>query len=66
MPAPGWKSVNIPEEMLAEIKKIIKKRPELGYRSITDFVSAAIRSHPDFREMIEEERQDSPSATDGV
>jgi len=43
MPQPGWKSISLPEEMVEEIARIIRERPELGYKSVSSFVIAAIR-----------------------
>lgn len=52
MPAPGWKSISLPEEMLEKIERIIEQYPDLGYRSKADFISAAIRTHPDYQREI--------------
>ena len=49
MPHTGWRSVSIPEEMVKKIKEIVDQRPALGYRSIAEFIVAAIRRHPDYR-----------------
>lgn len=53
MPVEGWKSVSLPQEMLDKIEEIIKNYPELGYRSKASFISAAIRSHPDYQRPID-------------
>ena len=45
MPREGWKSISIPEEMKAEIERVIKERPELGYKSIAGFIADAIRKN---------------------
>ena len=49
MPPRKWKSVSIPEDILTRIKEIIKNYPELGYRSVSDFIIAAIKAHPDYK-----------------
>jgi len=38
-----WTTVKITAEQQALIKKIIKELPELGYKSVGDFVADAIR-----------------------
>ncbi|MEM2677560.1 MAG: hypothetical protein QXU62_02860 [Thermofilaceae archaeon] len=43
LPRVGWRSVAIPVEMAERIQKIIESRPELGYRSVADFVIDAVR-----------------------
>ena len=43
MPVKGYSSVNLPSGLYEKIKKVVKKRNELGYRSITEFVAEAVR-----------------------
>jgi len=43
MPRKGWKSISIPVEMVARIQRVIENRPDLGYRSVADFIIDAIR-----------------------
>ncbi|RLC69485.1 MAG: hypothetical protein DRI26_09015 [Chloroflexi bacterium] len=43
MPLPGWKSVSLPAKMIEEIEWIIENRPELGYKTVGSFVTAAVR-----------------------
>ncbi len=48
MPRPGWKSVSLPKDMVDKIQRIIESNPELGYKSVADFIVDAIRRHPDY------------------
>ena len=45
MPAKGYKSVSLPEDMLDSIEKLIKNNKELGYSSVSEFVKEAVRLH---------------------
>ena len=38
-------TLKIPQELITAIDEIIKKHPELGYRSRAEFVKEAIRNH---------------------
>ena len=51
-----YKTISLPVEMLNRISDLVELRPELGFKSMSDFVTSAIRSHPDYRRLIEEER----------
>ena len=42
MPVKGYDSVNLPSGLYAKVKVLIEKRKDLGYRSITEFVSEAV------------------------
>lgn len=42
-PPKGYDSVNLPSGLYARIKELVKNRAELGYRSVTEFVSDATR-----------------------
>lgn len=48
MPEQKWKYVNIPEAMWDEIQKLIEARPQLGYKSVADFVASAVRAHKEY------------------
>jgi len=37
----GSQEVRLPEDMEAEIKKLISERPELGYKSVREFLITA-------------------------
>jgi len=39
----GYRGVNLPEEMVEEIERLIKRRKDLGYQSIAEFVKEAVR-----------------------
>lgn len=43
MPVNGYDSVNLPSPLYQKVKKVIKAKKELGYRSITEFVAEAVR-----------------------
>lgn len=45
MPQRKYKSVNLPTEMIDEIYKIVKKRKNLGFVSVDDFVRDAVREN---------------------
>ncbi len=38
-----YRTVKLPEELVNEIERIIKKHKRYGYRSIAEFVAEAIR-----------------------
>jgi len=44
MPVKGYDSVNLPSGLYDKVKAIVKKRPDMGYRSITEFVADAVRT----------------------
>lgn len=43
MPRNGWKSISISEEMVEKIEKLINERPDLGFTSVSAFVTDAVR-----------------------
>ena len=43
MPVKGYDSVNLPSGLYSKVKALVKRRADLGYRSITDFVAEAVR-----------------------
>jgi len=43
MPVKGYDSVNLPSGLYNKVKGLIKRRSDLGYRSITEFVAEAVR-----------------------
>lgn len=53
-----WKYVNIPEAMWKQIEKLIKENPELGYKSVADFVTSAVRAQIDYRSNLSELRRE--------
>lgn len=53
MPKPGYKSVSVPEEMIAHIEKIIKEHNTL-YRTVADFVKDSIRRRIEYLSSLEE------------
>ena len=53
MPKPGYKSISVPEEMIAHIEKIIEKHATL-YRNVSDFVKDAIRRRIEHLSSLEE------------
>ena len=44
MPVRGYDSVNVPSGLYEKIKALIKRRGDLGYRSVTEFVAEAVRT----------------------
>ena len=44
MPVVGYSSVNVPSGLYCKVKALVKRRPDLGYRSVTEFVAEAIRT----------------------
>lgn len=56
VPRKGWKNVPVPEEMWLTIAELIKENPELGCRSVAEFVRNAIRSEIRYRETLEGRR----------
>jgi len=43
MPRKGYKSISIPEDLVKEIERIINKHRRLGYRTVAEFITDAIR-----------------------
>jgi hypothetical protein len=43
MPAKGYDSVNVPPGLYGKVKALVKRRADLGYRSVTEFVAEAVR-----------------------
>ena len=43
MPVKGYDSVNLPSGLYNKVKKLVRNRKDLGYRSITEFVAEAVR-----------------------
>lgn len=41
--AERWRSISLRKELVQLIEQIIKRRPELGYASISDFITDAVR-----------------------
>lgn len=39
-----WISVQLPSDLVSEVKEAIKERPELGYSSFAEFVKDSVRS----------------------
>jgi len=52
MPVKGYDSVNVPSGLYEKIKALIKARPDLGYRSITEFVAEAVRKRAEEIEKL--------------
>ena len=44
MPVKGYCSVNVPSGLYDKVRAIVKKRSDLGYRSVTEFYAEAIRT----------------------
>lgn len=47
-----WKYVNIPGAMWEQIEKLIKENPHLGYKSVADFVTSAVRAQMEYRSNL--------------
>ena len=43
LPVKGYDSVNLPSGLYVTVKKLIKTRRDLDYRSVTEFVAGAVR-----------------------
>ena len=52
MPVKGYDSVNLPSGLYAKVKKLVKTRVDLGYRSVTEFVAEAVRKRTEEIEKI--------------
>ena len=48
MPPKGFKSVSFPEKLGDAIQVMIKKYPELGYRSMSHFIDVAVRNTKEY------------------
>jgi len=44
MPVEGYDSVNVPSGLYNKVKALVKRRSDLGYRSITEFVAETVRN----------------------
>lgn len=53
MPVKGYDSVNLPSGLYRKVKAQIKNHPDLGYRSITNFVAEAVRKRVEEIEKLE-------------
>jgi len=58
---PNYKTISLPKEMLEEIREFIDENPSYGYSSVADFVSTAIRSYVDYREILESQKRRTQS-----
>lgn len=52
LPVKGYSSVNLPSGLYAKVKMLIKTRPDLGYRSVTEFVAEAVRQRTEEIEKL--------------
>jgi len=52
MPVKGYDSVNLPSGLYIKVKTLVKRRPDLGYRSVTEFVAEAVRRRTEEIEKI--------------
>jgi len=52
LPVKGYDSVNLPSGLYAKVKKLVKTRTDLGYRSVTEFVAEAVRKRTEEIERI--------------
>ena len=53
MPVKGYDSVNVPSGLYSRVRTLTKYRPELGYRSVTEFVAESIRKRLEEIEKLE-------------
>jgi metal-responsive CopG/Arc/MetJ family transcriptional regulator len=58
---PEWKNINLPKDMIDEIKKFIEENPEFGYSSVPEFVTASIRAYIDYRRILDSRRPAKPN-----
>jgi len=56
IPVKGYDSVNVPSGLYQKVKGLVKKRPDLGYRSVTEFVAEAIRKRTEEIEKLAAQR----------
>ena len=52
MPVKGYDSVNLPSGLYDKVKNLVKTRPDLGYRSVTEFVAEAVRKRTEEIERL--------------
>ena len=52
MPVKGYDSVNLPSGLYNKVKKLVKTRTDLGYRSVTEFVAEAVRKRTEEIERL--------------
>jgi hypothetical protein len=44
LPVVGYCSVNVPVGLYRKVMGLVKRRGDLGYRSVTEFVAEAVRT----------------------
>jgi len=54
LPVTGYNSVNLPSGLYLTVKKLVKTRTELGYRSVTEFVTESVRKRVEEIDRIKE------------
>jgi hypothetical protein len=47
-----YRSVNLPSGLYARVKKLVKSRNDLGYRSVTEFVAESVRKRVEEIEKV--------------
>ena len=52
LPVKGYDSVNLPSGLYDKVKKLVKTRVDLGYRSVTEFVAEAVRKRTEEIERL--------------
>jgi Arc/MetJ-type ribon-helix-helix transcriptional regulator len=52
LPVKGYDSVNLPSGLYNKVKKLVKTRADLGYRSVTEFVAEAVRKRTEEIERL--------------
>ncbi|MHC3129384.1 MAG: hypothetical protein IBV52_04835 [Candidatus Bathyarchaeota archaeon] len=52
LPVKGYDSVNLPSGLYVKVKTLVKRRADLGYRSVTEFVAEAVRKRTEEIERI--------------
>jgi hypothetical protein len=52
LPVKGYDSVNLPSGLYDKVKNLVKTRPDLGYRSVTEFVAEAVRKRTEEIERL--------------
>jgi len=52
LPVKGYDSVNLPSGLYVKVKTLVKRRNDLGYRSVTEFVAEAVRKRTEEIEKI--------------
>jgi hypothetical protein len=43
LPVKRYDSVNLPSGLYVKVKALVRRRGDLGYRSVTEFVAEAVR-----------------------